>query len=214
MLGFRSIASNAIAAVRVPTAYSLTAEAGSYTLTGQTAGTRADRKIVAEAGTYSLTGQTAALFKGKLLVAEAGSYVLSGQDAALKIGRKLTAEAGAYVLTGQTADLILFREGQVTLSAAAAAFTVTGQTANLYVSRINGDEVDPVLELMYSEDGGATWSNPRQLAVGREGERRRRIKANRLGMSGEDGRIWRLRMSASVAKGITGMSLDVEKLDA
>lgn len=77
-----------------------------------------------------------------------------------------------------------------------------------------GDELDPKVGISYSEDGGATWSNERLEALGRLGERRKRVVVRRLGMSGEDGRTFRIRMSADVAKGLTGASVDVEKLRA
>jgi hypothetical protein len=77
-----------------------------------------------------------------------------------------------------------------------------------------GDELNPTVGISYSEDGGATWSSERMLPIGRQGERRTRVKSNRWGISGEDGRTWRIRMSANVAKGITGMAADVEKLEA
>jgi hypothetical protein len=78
----------------------------------------------------------------------------------------------------------------------------------------SGDELDPTVGISYSEDGGATWSAERMVAIGRQGERRKRVKSNRWGISGEDGRTWRIRMSANVAKGLTGMAADVEKLEA
>lgn len=78
----------------------------------------------------------------------------------------------------------------------------------------SGDELDPVVGIAYSEDGGATWSNERVHAVGRQGERRTRVKTTRLGASGEDGRTFRFSMSANVAKGLTGASVMVKKLRA
>ncbi len=77
-----------------------------------------------------------------------------------------------------------------------------------------GDELDPKVGVSYSEDGGATWSNERLADIGRLGERRKRVVVRRLGVSGEDGRTFRFRMSADVAKGLTGASVDVEKLRA
>lgn len=98
--------------------------------------------------------------------------------------------------------------------AAAGSATVIGISSFDAVGTEPSDEAEPVIEVMYSEDGGATWSNPRIARVGRQGERRTRVMITRLGVSGEDGRIWRFRMSASVAKGLTGASVDVVKLRA
>jgi len=76
----------------------------------------------------------------------------------------------------------------------------------------SGDELDPLIAISYSEDGGGTWSNERLCAIGRQGDRTRRVVENRWGKSGEDGRTWRFRMSAGVVKGLTGCAMDVEKL--
>lgn len=73
---------------------------------------------------------------------------------------------------------------------------------------------DPKLILDYSEDGGHNWSSERHLTVGMIGQSKVRAYARRLGLSKEDGRILRLRMSADVVKGITGLSIDVDKVAA
>ena len=74
-----------------------------------------------------------------------------------------------------------------------------------------GDELSPSVSVSYSEDGGNTWSGERLFAVGRLGDRRRRVKGTRFGKSGEDGRTWRFRMSSDVVKGLIGCSMVVEK---
>lgn len=67
---------------REPTAYVLTADAGTYTLTGSTAGVLATRKLTpVEAGTYAISGTDAILAKGAVtMAADAGSYALTGSD--------------------------------------------------------------------------------------------------------------------------------------
>lgn len=85
----------------------LTAEAGSYSITGQAAGLKAGRKIQAGAGSYALTGQAAGLKVGRKIQAGAGSYALTGQDAVLRAIRKLAAQGGSYVLTGYDANLVI-----------------------------------------------------------------------------------------------------------
>lgn len=74
-------------------------------------------------------------------------------------------------------------------------------------------KADPKVMLRYSEDGGASWSAERQLSVGRIARRKTRVKTHRLGVTGEDGRIWELSMSAAVARAWTGSALDVERLE-
>ena len=41
-----------------------------------------------------------------------------------------------------------------------------------------------------------------------------RVRTHRLGIAKENGRIYRLSISAKVRRGVYGMSLDVEKLAA
>jgi hypothetical protein len=101
--------------------------AGAYTLT-------------ANAGTYTLSGQTAALTRSKLLTANAGAYTLAGQTAdltwAASSAYTLTANPGAYTLAGQTADLTWASPGAYVLTANAGAYTLSGQTAGLLKSNL------------------------------------------------------------------------------
>ena len=92
--------------------------AGSYTLT-------------AEAGSFTLSGQAAGLVAARKLSADAGAFVLSGQTVALRADRLLTASQGAFTLTGQDADLIA---PSYTLTADAGSFTLTGKDATLTAS--------------------------------------------------------------------------------
>jgi hypothetical protein len=78
------------------TSYTLTAEQGSYALTGQAAALRAARQLAAAQGAYALTGQTAGLQYGRKVGAAQGSYALTGQAAALRAARQLAALQGAY----------------------------------------------------------------------------------------------------------------------
>lgn len=61
--------------------YTLTAEQGTYTITGSIA--RADFEINADQGTLTITGRDAGLSKGFRLISENGTYSLSGQIATL-----------------------------------------------------------------------------------------------------------------------------------
>lgn len=91
----------------VVTGYTLTAEAGSYSKTGQGAGLKAARKLAAEGGSYALTGQAVDLKLARKIVAGQGSYSLAGQDAVLRAIRKMAAEGGSYVFTGMDANLAI-----------------------------------------------------------------------------------------------------------
>lgn len=89
--------------------YTLTCDAGAYTIAGQDADLRKSRIVVGDAGAYSLAGQDADLRKSKVLQGDAGAYVLAGQDATLTYtpvgGYTLTCDAGAFVIGGQDATL-------------------------------------------------------------------------------------------------------------
>lgn len=61
--------------------------------------------LTADAGAYTLAGQDATL-KTRIVTADAGSYAVGGQDASVLVGHKLAADAGAYSVAGQDdADL-------------------------------------------------------------------------------------------------------------
>lgn len=110
-----------------PTSYTLTAAAGSFALTGNAAGLRADRKLTAAAGSFSLTGNAAGLYRGLKLTAAAGSFAWTGNAASLVTARSLVAAAGAYVQTGNAAALRINR----IMAAASGSYTFTGNDASL-----------------------------------------------------------------------------------
>lgn len=112
--------------------YTLTADAGTYTLTGQTASLLAARILAADAGAYTLAGQSAGLLAHRVLSADAGSYTMTGEDVALLAARKLTADPGAYNLTGTDVSLLAHR----ILTAGAGAFVLAGSDAALLVQRV------------------------------------------------------------------------------
>ncbi len=108
--------------------YTLTAGAGTYSLTGQAVNLRYGRKLAAAQGSYALTGRSVGLnYSGaaRTLTAAAGSYALTGQPVALKFGRRLVAAAGSYTLTGRAVNLLRgFR-----LTVGAGSYILTGSDA-------------------------------------------------------------------------------------
>ena len=70
-----------------PVAYTLTAEAGSFALTGQDAGLLVGYVLDAGAGAFTLTGQAAGLFHNYILAAEAGAFIFTGIEADLTRAR-------------------------------------------------------------------------------------------------------------------------------
>lgn len=130
----------ALAAIEIAaatTSYTLTAESGAFTLSGQDAALEATRTLGAEAGSLTLSGQAATLAAGRRVSAEAGSFALTGQDATPLVGRRVGADAGGFVLTGQDAALIAPSE----LQADAGAFALTGGDATLRVVRVASEPI-------------------------------------------------------------------------
>jgi hypothetical protein len=137
--------------------YSLAADTGSYSLSGQAAALSASRTITAAQGSYALTGQDANLLRGFPLAAVQGSYLLTGQAATLGLGRAISAAQGAYTLTGQPAalgaarqltagqgsyalagqdaSLVYTQAGAYTLTASHGTYALTGQAAGLLATR-------------------------------------------------------------------------------
>lgn len=124
------------AAATGPT-YTLTADVGTFSLTGQPAALQAARQLVADAGSFTLSGQSAGLQASRKLVADAGAFSLSGQDAGLSAARVLTADAGVFSLSGQDATLTYTPAGTTyVLTADTGMFTLFGQDAALKASRV------------------------------------------------------------------------------
>jgi hypothetical protein len=105
----------------------LTAESGSYALTGQNVSLKVSKRLVCAPGTYAITGLDASLKVAKRLQAESGSYALTGQDVTFTRGKTLVAEAGTYAITGL--DVAMKRS--LRLVAEQGSYALTGQPASL-----------------------------------------------------------------------------------
>lgn len=112
------------------TAYTITAEAGSYALTGVAAAIVKGYNLSAEAGSYTLTGYDASLIKGYVLTADAGSYSVTGFDANIVKGYALNAESGSYLLSGSDATITKGYQ----LDCDAGSYTITGFDAEIVSS--------------------------------------------------------------------------------
>lgn len=84
----------------------LTADAGSYSLTGTTAAILQSRKVVPDAGSYVLSGTGATLRRKRLLVSGSESYTIIGTDASSLHKWLLVGETNSYVLAGTDATLV------------------------------------------------------------------------------------------------------------
>lgn len=65
-------------------------------------------------------------------------------------------------------------------------------------------EVDPTLEISWSNNGGVDWVTPLQRKLGRQQEAEKRISIFNAGLSGPIGQRWRLDMSDPVDFGLMG----------
>lgn len=127
------------AAMSAPTSV-LSADSGSFSLTGSDAGLAAQRKLNAQPGSFALAGATANLKAVRVLAAGSGAFALTGQAAALTFQPKpsatgptytLTASTGSFVLTGRPTPLLFRRR----ISAASGTFVATGRVVALRFNR-------------------------------------------------------------------------------
>lgn len=61
---------------------------------------------------------------------------------------------------------------------------------------------DPVVDISWSDDGGSTWSDPVQRALGKQGKYFTRVTVYNCGLPGPRGRRWRLDVSDPVYVGL------------
>jgi hypothetical protein len=112
------------------------ASPGSYALTGVVAGTVAGRAVNAAPGSYAVSGQAAGLLRDALVSASPGAYSVTGAVAGLLAGYVVSASPGTYVLTGIDAELVYSPlAGAFVLSADPGAYALTGLTAGLLADR-------------------------------------------------------------------------------
>jgi hypothetical protein len=72
-----------------------------------------------------------------------------------------------------------------------------------------GQGGDPQVMLSYSDDGGHTWSPERTASAGAMGERKKRVKVRRLGMSRD--RVYQVKITDPVKVVLIGAELEVEE---
>lgn len=112
------------------------AEAGGYTYSGIDANTLFSRRIAADSGSFAYTGLDSGLIFGHRLAADPGTFLLSGIDANTLFNHRAAAEAGVYALSGNDALLSYGAAGAYVLSADQGSFLAGGQDANFLYARI------------------------------------------------------------------------------
>lgn len=114
--------------------YTLTADGGSFTLTGGAAGLAAGRKLTAAQGSFTLTGGSAGLAVTRKLTAAQGSFTLTGGDVTFTYNGSatytLTAEQGSFTLTG---GAVTFGRTYA-IAADGGSYALTGGNANFTYS--------------------------------------------------------------------------------
>jgi hypothetical protein len=73
---------------------------------------------------------------------------------------------------------------------------------------ISGQGEEPTVMLQYSKDGGYNWITPSAKSIGKIGDRLRRCKWNKLGMSRNF--VFKVRCSDPVFKVLMGAIIEVE----
>lgn len=107
--------------------YSLTADAGSFTLTGISASLRHNYVLSVASGSLTVSGVSAVLKRGHLISANAGAFAETGTAASLRIARRMSAQEAAFTVTGVAAGLFAARN----LTADPGVFVLTGGDATL-----------------------------------------------------------------------------------
>ena len=106
----------------------------SFALTGNAAGLKADRKILAAQSSFALTGNTTLFKASRAMLAAQSSFALTGNVALFNASRKLTASLGSFALTGNDVALTYYGSNKV-LNAATGVFTLTANNAVLAANR-------------------------------------------------------------------------------
>lgn len=139
-----------------------------------------------------------------------------------------TVQLGDRVIAGDYASGLLYTMSPTVYDEAGAAMVCTIQPAPVSANgkrvkhnRIDVDVVpgvglvsatsylaDPQVMLDYSDDGGENWSTQRMRSMGAAGQRLQMVYATRLGMSRS--RTYRISSSAAVARGVVGMTADMD----
>jgi hypothetical protein len=120
----------------------LDADSGAFAVSGTDADLLVDRVLSADSGSFTASGTDATLTYDAAdathytLTAESGSISVSGTDATLRHDRMLASDSGSIAVTGTDATLTHTQAGVYVLNAQSGAITVTGGEANLVYAPI------------------------------------------------------------------------------
>jgi len=83
-------------ALTAPVGYEITADAGSYSVTGVAAGVAVGKVLQASAGAYLVSGVAAGIAKTKVIEAGAGAYVYTGSQATIARTGGASSNSGGF----------------------------------------------------------------------------------------------------------------------
>ena len=180
-------------------AYSLAANTGSFVLTGSDAGISGDRVLVAATGDITVIGSNAVLTKASAstLAAGAGSFTLTGNDATLtKVGSySIEADTGSFALAGSDTSL----KSDSVVEAGTATYTLTGNSAGLVYSQ--ADPVLPAAKGAFTVSAGYA-----QMVVSRKAQ----AETGEFNVNGNDTQF---RASRKFAASVTDFALDATQIN-
>jgi len=113
-------------------AFSLSVNAGFYSLTGEAITLAAARKLSTNAGLYSFVGETVTLARARKLIPATGFYALTGEALTFARTRKLIPATGFYSLTGEAITFAAARK----ISTNAGFYALTGEAATMAKTRL------------------------------------------------------------------------------
>lgn len=116
--------------------FTITADSGSYSISGTAANLQQGYEVVADGGSYAINGTNATISKGQTLTADGGSYAISGTDATLFYNQEIAAESGSYSIGGTDANL----EYSYRIDAESGSYSIFGTDANLEHGYVVGAE--------------------------------------------------------------------------
>lgn len=119
----------------------LTLDVGSFTLTGQAVNLLVGYLTTSSPGSYTLVGEDVLLIYGSYLLSDVGAYVCTGIDSGLILGRVATSDVGSYSYTGIDVTLL---QGFV-LPADLSVFTLTGISTTISIETTSGHDLYGVL---------------------------------------------------------------------
>ena len=93
--------------------------------------------LIADGGTYSYSGNNANTLFGRRVAADGGTYSYTGNNANTLFGRRVAADGGTYSYSGNNSDLIFVEGSTYTLDADGGTYSYAGNSVNIpfeYVS--------------------------------------------------------------------------------